>query len=68
MNIIITVQGPVHSKKSYIVVAIKRFLESFGVKVVTQNFHLQDKLDISDSIIREKIENIEVHILEQDTY
>jgi len=67
MYIIITVQGHVHSKKSYIVVVIKRFLESFGVKVITQNFHLQDKLDISDEIIKEKIKNIEVHILEQDT-
>jgi hypothetical protein len=67
MNIIITVQGHIHSKKSYIVVAIKRFLESLGAKVVTQNFHLQQKLEISDLDIEEKIKNVEIHILEQNT-
>jgi hypothetical protein len=67
MNILITVQGHHHSKKSYLIAFIKRYLESHGVNVYTQDFHLKDKPLLTDEEIISKIKGMDVTIMEQDT-
>jgi hypothetical protein len=67
MSIIITIEGHHHSKKSYLIVLIKRYLESLGVTVHTQDFHLKEKYNFTEEEILEKVKNLDVLILEQET-
>ena len=66
-KIFIHVQGHEHTKKSYLISFLKRHLDSVGIKTNIQEFHLDGKLDLTDEELKEKLQNLEVFIFEQNT-
>lgn len=66
-KIFIHVQGHEHSKKSYLISYLKQQLDLIEANVHVQEFHLDGKLDLTNDELKEKLKNVEIYILEQNT-
>jgi len=69
MKVQIQISGPVGSRKTRMAVLIQRYLESLGASVNLQKAdpELDEKLEMTDEALAEKLTGVEVFITEMQT-
>ena len=67
--IIVTVQGPEHSGKKHLIAAMLRALEPYGVglSVIGGLDHLHGKDTLNDEALSEKLKELSVLVIDQNT-
>lgn len=68
-DIIVTVQGPENSGKKHLIAAMKKSLEQYGlhISIIGGDNHLDGKHLLSDSALKEKLQDVKLLILDQTT-
>lgn len=68
-HLILTVSGPEHAGKKYVLSAVHRVLEELGmtVNIIGGDDHLHEKVTLDNEQLAERLKGVEIFLMDQRT-